>query len=99
MELLQSFTEFESINTTNATSGVQGNYYKPKHRFSNTIIIYIPDSSDPAALFPGISTGLLTFASISCILFILVGVPGNLITIIALARCKKVRKILKPFLS
>lgn len=46
----------------------------------------------PGQLFQGYSTGLLTFASVVCYLFMLVGIPGNLITIIALARCKKVRR-------
>jgi hypothetical protein len=42
-------------------------------------------------LFHGYSAALLHFASACCIIFILVGIPGNLITIIALFRCKKVR--------
>jgi hypothetical protein len=42
-------------------------------------------------LFQGYSSTLLYFASACCVLFILVGIPGNLITIIALFRCKKVR--------
>lgn len=41
-------------------------------------------------LFDGYSQELLSFASAMCIIFILMGVPGNLITIIALTRCKKV---------
>lgn len=41
-------------------------------------------------LFLGYSTALLRFASACCVLFMLVGIPGNLITIIALFRCKKV---------
>lgn len=41
-------------------------------------------------LFQGYPPALLHLASATCIVFILVGVPGNLITIIALARCKKV---------
>lgn len=41
-------------------------------------------------LFKDYSEGLLRFASVCCVLFMLVGIPGNLITIIALARCKKV---------
>lgn len=41
-------------------------------------------------LFQGYSPALLTFASICCIIYMMVGVPGNLITIIALFRCKKV---------
>ena len=46
-------------------------------------------------LFKGISPVLLYFASVCCVLFMLLGIPGNLCTIIALARCKKVRKSLK----
>lgn len=42
-------------------------------------------------LFRDYPEGLLKFASACCILFMLVGIPGNLITIVALARCKKVR--------
>lgn len=42
-------------------------------------------------LFKGISPTLLYFASACCIIFMLLGIPGNLCTIIALARCKKVR--------
>lgn len=44
-------------------------------------------------LFKHYSDGLLRFASVSCVLFMLVGIPGNLITIIALARCKKVSEL------
>jgi hypothetical protein len=42
-------------------------------------------------LFHDYSASLLHFASACCVIFILVGIPGNLITIIALFRCKKVR--------
>ena len=42
-------------------------------------------------LFRGYSASLLHFASACCVIFILVGIPGNLITIVALFRCKKVR--------
>lgn len=42
-------------------------------------------------LFKDYPEPLLRFASACCVLFMLVGIPGNLITIIALARCKKVR--------
>lgn len=47
-----------------------------------------PQPSDE--LFQNYPAGLLVFATAACIVFILVGIPGNLITIIALARCKKV---------
>lgn len=41
-------------------------------------------------LFKDYPEALLRFASVCCALFMLVGIPGNLITIVALARCKKV---------
>jgi hypothetical protein len=44
-------------------------------------------------LFHDVSPELTKFATGCCLLFILVGIPGNLLTIIALARCKKVRSI------
>ncbi|CAO1401003.1 unnamed protein product [Diamesa hyperborea] len=49
-------------------------------------------------LFQGYPPALLTFASIACVTFIFLGVPGNLITIIALARCKKVRNATAVFI-
>lgn len=54
------------------------------------IYFFFADASISGELFHGYPSSLLTFASATCIVFILVGVPGNLITIIALARCKKV---------
>lgn len=45
------------------------------------------------ALFEDYPEYLLTFAAGCCMLFMLLGIPGNLITIIALARCKKVQFI------
>lgn len=44
-------------------------------------------------LFKDYPEPLLRFASACCVLFMLVGIPGNLITIIALARCKKVTNL------
>lgn len=41
-------------------------------------------------LFIGYPQWLLYFAAACCILFMLVGIPGNLITVIALFRTKKV---------
>lgn len=41
-------------------------------------------------LFMDYGSLLTQLAAIFCVIFIIVGVPGNLITIIALARCKKV---------
>lgn len=60
-------------------------YYDGNISFLNEI----SDDSD-IPLFPGYPMVLLQFASACCLLFILLGIPGNLITIIALFRCKKV---------
>ncbi|XP_055911253.1 G-protein coupled receptor moody [Eupeodes corollae] len=42
-------------------------------------------------LFRGYSEELLTFASVMCLIFILIGIPGNLITILSLSKCNKAR--------
>ncbi|XP_001355355.1 G-protein coupled receptor moody [Drosophila pseudoobscura] len=42
-------------------------------------------------LFQGYSDELLTFAWVACIVFIIVGVPGNLLTIVALSRGRQTR--------
>ncbi|XP_016975461.1 protein trapped in endoderm-1 [Drosophila rhopaloa] len=42
-------------------------------------------------LFEGYSDELLTIAWVACIVFIIVGVPGNLLTIVALARGRQTR--------
>lgn len=44
-------------------------------------------------LFDGYPDALLQFAAVCCAIFMLIGIPGNLITIIALARCKKVSNV------
>jgi len=44
-------------------------------------------------LFPDYPLELTQLTAIVCVVFFLLGIPGNLITIIALARCKKVRFI------
>lgn len=41
-------------------------------------------------LFEDYPQSLVTFASACCILYTIIGIPGNLVTIIALARCRKV---------
>lgn len=41
-------------------------------------------------LFSSYSEMLLQFASACCVIFMLIGIPGNLTTIVALGRCKKV---------
>jgi len=44
-------------------------------------------------LFPDYPSELTQLTAVVCVLFFLLGIPGNLITIVALARCKKVRSI------
>lgn len=36
---------------------------------------------------------LLRFASACCVMFMLIGIPGNIVSIIALAKCKKVSEL------
>lgn len=55
-----------------------------------TVPVNAADFRGDDELFKGYSVDLLNFASITCMVFMAVGIPGNLITIIALARCKKV---------
>lgn len=52
-----------------------------------------------AEMFQGYSPALLTFASVCCVVYMMVGVPGNLITIIALFRCKKVSAFTCRFIA
>ncbi|XP_055383439.1 G-protein coupled receptor moody [Condylostylus longicornis] len=66
-------------------------------QFLSSITTVTPSPNEDE-LFQEYSEGLLTFASVCCIIFILIGVPGNLITIIALARCKKVRNATAAFI-
>ncbi|XP_011635607.1 G-protein coupled receptor moody [Pogonomyrmex barbatus] len=55
---------------------------------------------DPGSviLFVDYSRWLLCFAAACCILFMLVGIPGNLITVIALFRTKKLRNATAVFI-
>ncbi|CAB0021054.1 unnamed protein product, partial [Nesidiocoris tenuis] len=50
---------------------------------------FLPEEDLETELFHGYPSSLLTIATVFCLLFMLVGIPGNLITIIALFRCKK----------
>lgn len=48
-------------------------------------------------LFPKYSPLLLQFAAMCCGLFMIIGILGNLITIVALLKCKKVSTLVLPF--
>ncbi|CAB3247198.1 unnamed protein product [Arctia plantaginis] len=49
-------------------------------------------------LFRGYPDALLQFAVACCVIFILIGIPGNLITVIALGCCKKFRNATAIFI-
>ncbi|XP_044738409.1 G-protein coupled receptor moody-like [Chrysoperla carnea] len=49
-------------------------------------------------LFPGYPQALLRIAALCCIMFMFIGIPGNLITIIALFKYKKVRNATALFI-
>ncbi|XP_053950123.1 G-protein coupled receptor moody [Anastrepha ludens] len=49
------------------------------------------DKASGVELFEGYSDELLMFASVACIIFMIVGIPGNMINIMALARGKQTR--------
>ncbi len=55
------------------------------------------DSADD--LFRDYDFALTQLAAVFCVIFIVLGVPGNLITIIALARCKKVSQLYSNYVS
>ncbi|RVE51346.1 hypothetical protein evm_004026 [Chilo suppressalis] len=70
---------------------------------SNNSVFGLDEYGSDAALaavelFADYPEALLQFAGACCVLFMLIGIPGNLITIIALARCKKVRNATAIFI-
>ncbi|XP_037823267.1 G-protein coupled receptor moody [Lucilia sericata] len=52
----------------------------------------------PNELFQGYSDELLNFAAIACIVFVVIGVPGNILTIVALSRGKQNRNSTAVFI-
>lgn len=79
--------------STFASELEEGNY-----SLEGGVLEYGSDAElEAVELFRDYPEPLLRFASVCCVLFMLVGIPGNLITIVALARCKKV-SILSYFL-
>lgn len=78
----------------NENAGVDG-FLGGNGSVGNETLLGLEEYGSDAALaavelFIGYPDWLLTFASLCCCLFMVIGVPGNLITIVALARCKKV---------
>lgn len=69
---------------------VIGLSYSPEtfaHNETNESTFGFPVNDD---LFPQYPAQLTQFVSVVCVIFFLFGIPGNLLTIIALAKCKKV---------
>jgi hypothetical protein len=89
----EDFTVTSDSNISAYGIFIEGNCSRP---FSQvpislmTINSHLTLRAEPQSLLKGFSPALLNFAALCCILFMCVGIPGNLITIFALARCKKV---------
>ncbi|CAH2245643.1 G-protein coupled receptor moody-like [Pararge aegeria] len=66
----------------------------------NSSVVTALSDPDLAAieLFKGYPDGLLEFATACCVIFMLIGIPGNVITIIALIRYEKVRNATAIFI-
>ncbi|XP_025410048.1 uncharacterized protein LOC112683301 isoform X2 [Sipha flava] len=81
-----------SFNTDNSLSDINNSLLEVHLQKNTSAITNEHDWQNElnTELFQGYSPALLTFASVCCIIYMMVGVPGNLITIIALFRCKKV---------
>ncbi|XP_034946887.1 G-protein coupled receptor moody [Chelonus insularis] len=56
------------------------------------------ENPESAILFGGYPPWLLHFAAGCCVLFMLIGIPGNLITVVALFRTKKLRNATAVFI-
>ncbi|KAJ8720307.1 hypothetical protein PYW07_012350 [Mythimna separata] len=74
----------------NYTGGVVGSKYGVQYNSSEELA-----SVDLFQCYPD---ALLQFASACCVIFMLIGIPGNLTTIVALARYKKVRNATAIFI-
>lgn len=81
---IEHYSEVDEINSSMNGSGFMG--FAPAAIFNEEGEIV----DEFKNLFAGFSPVLLYFATICICVFMLVGIPGNLFTIIALARCKKV---------
>lgn len=59
--------------------------------FSRVVQSYTDEELKSMELFKEYPKPLLQFAAVCCILFMVIGIPGNLVTIFALSRYEKVR--------
>lgn len=62
----------------------------------NVVERYTDEQLRSLPLFEGYPKPLLQFTAVCCMLFMIIGIPGNLVTIFALAKCKKVSFFLFP---
>jgi hypothetical protein len=95
MDLIPFDSEEELLESSNANISAfgvlsEGNCTRPSRLTSLMTINF--HSTESVPVLQGFSPVMLNFAALCCILFMCVGIPGNLITIFALARCKKVRE-------
>uniref|UniRef100_A0A182NQC3 G-protein coupled receptors family 1 profile domain-containing protein n=1 Tax=Anopheles dirus TaxID=7168 RepID=A0A182NQC3_9DIPT len=75
-------------------SGPEPHVYSHQHEYN----ISNNGSSDVIPLFTGYPRVLLNIATVTCISYMLVGVPGNLLTIVALVKSKKTRNATAVFI-
>jgi hypothetical protein len=94
MEAYESGSEDDPLMQTSVLTGIltsAGLTSNDSDSFAASTVNTTVVADAGEELFEDYSAVLLHFASLCCIVFIIVGIPGNLITIIALFRCKKVR--------
>ncbi|XP_058055904.1 G-protein coupled receptor moody [Anopheles bellator] len=71
--------------------------YVVEHNFSDGASTY-NGSTDAIPLYTGYPRLLLNIATVTCIAYMVVGVPGNLLTIVALVKSKKTRNATAVFI-
>lgn len=80
MSIATGVSNFSVIGNQSNTSGL-----------SSVVERYTDEQLGSLQLFEGYPKPLLQFTAVCCMLFMVIGIPGNLVTIFALTRCKKVR--------
>lgn len=86
-----------SITIGKSNFSVIGNHANTSG-LSNMAERYTDEQLGSLQLFEGYPKPMLQFTAVCCMLFMVIGIPGNLVTIFALARCKKVRYFLFVFI-
>ncbi|XP_035896583.1 protein trapped in endoderm-1 [Anopheles stephensi] len=73
-------------------------HFADYHRHYEYNISNSNGSSDAIPLYTGYPRALLNIATVTCIAYMVVGVPGNLLTIVALIKSKKTRNATAVFI-